>query len=87
MEMPDLDFSYSIPDSPPPEALEEVDAAWERSAAFARGELELHVRVGRISGRLSADLRMEDVRLARLTPSQILALACGEPVAGILPPG
>lgn len=78
--MPDSHFSSHVPDSPPPEVLEEVDAAWRRSAAFVGGEADLHVRVGRISGRVSGELRVEDAVLARLSPSQIVALACGDPL-------
>lgn len=73
-------YSSFIPDAPPAEVLADVDAAWERSAAFCGDDLELHVRVGRISGRVSGELRCEDVALERLSPSQILALACGDPL-------
>ena len=69
-----------IPDVPPPEVMAEVDAAWERSAGFCADDLELRMRVGRISGRVSGELRCEDVVLERLSPSQILALACGDPL-------
>ncbi len=72
--------SSSIPDVPPPEVMAEVDAAWERSAGFCADDLELRMRVGRISGRVSGELRCEDVVLERLSPSQILAVACGDPL-------
>jgi hypothetical protein len=71
-------FSTLIPDAPPPEVVAEVDAAWARSADLCGADLDLHVRVGRISGRVSGELRCEDVAVERLSPSQILALACGE---------
>ena len=70
----------SIPDVPPPAVMAEVDAAWERSAGFCADDLELRMRVGRVSGRVSGELRCEDVVLERLSPSQILALACGDPL-------
>ena len=69
-----------LPESPPAEVLAEVDAAWERAAGFAADGLELHVAVGRISGRVRGQLRLEDEVLQRLTPSQVLALACGDPL-------
>ena len=78
--MPHSNFSSFIPDVPPAEVLAEVDAAWERSADFCGDDLDLRVRVGRISGRVSGELRCEDVVLERLSPSQILALACGDPL-------
>ncbi len=78
--MPHSNSSSFIPDVPPPEVLAEVDAAWERSSAFCGDDLDLRVRVGRISGRVSGELRCEDVVLERLSPSQILALACGDPL-------
>ncbi len=74
------DFSSHIPDTPPAEVMAEVDAAWLRAESLTGDDLELHVRVGRISGRVSGELRVEDAILARLSPSQILAMACGEPL-------
>ena len=73
-------YSSFIPDAPPAEVLADVDAAWERSAAFCGDDLELRIWVGRISGRVSGELRCEDVSLERLSPSQILAFACGDPL-------
>ena len=75
-----MNDSSHIPDTPPAEVLAEVDAACERSATFTGDDLDLRVRVGRISGRVSGELRCEDVVLERLAPSQILAVACGEPL-------
>ena len=75
-----MSHSSHVPDTPPPEVLAEVDAAWERSADFTGDDLDLRLRVGRISGRLSGELRCEDAVLARLSPAQILAVACGEPL-------
>lgn len=75
-----MSHSSHIPDTPPSEVLAEVDAARERSATFVGDDLDLRVRVGRISGCVSGELRCEDAVLARLSPSQILALACGEPL-------
>ena len=85
--MPHSNSTSFIPDVPPPEVLAEVDAAWERSADFCGDDLDLRVRVGRISGRVSGELRCEDVVLERLSPSQILALACGDPLPLSRPAG
>lgn len=79
--MADPHSSTHIPDVPPPEVMAEVDAAWERSAGFCGDDVDLHVRVGRISGRVSGELRCEDLVLARLSAGQLLALACGDPLS------
>ena len=72
--------SSLIPDVPPAEVLADVDAAWQRSAAFCGDDLELRVWVGRVSGRVNGELRCEDVSLECLSAVQILALACGDPL-------
>jgi hypothetical protein len=69
-----------LPDSPPDEVLEQVADAWERAAGFAAEGLDLQVGVGRIGGRVRGRLVLEDQVLMRLKPSQILALACGDPL-------
>ena len=78
--MPDSYFSADVPAAPPPEVMAEVDAAWQRSADFGGDDLGVHLRVGKITGRVSGELRCEDAVLARLAPSQLLALACGDPL-------
>ncbi len=67
-------------DPPPPEVLEEVAAAWDRASALSADGLELHIGTGRVSGRVRGELRLEDTVLLRLGPSQLVALACGDPV-------
>ena len=74
-----------IPEVPPSEVLAEVDAAWERAARCSSDGLRLDISVGRISGRVRGRLCLEDEILERLTPSQVLAVACGDPV--VLPRG
>ena len=69
-----------IPATPPAELDDEIAAAWDRAAGFAAEGLDLHVAVGRVSGRVRGTLRLEDEVLLRLSPTQILALACGDPV-------
>jgi hypothetical protein len=72
-----LDFAAG----PPPEVLDEIDAAWERAQAV-EGAYELHFELGRFSSRLRAELHAFDGTPVRiLTPSEALALACGDPVA------
>ncbi len=73
-------IASDIPEVPPAEVLAEVDAAWERAARLSADGLRLHITVGRISGRVRGRLRIEDKILERLTPSQVLAVACGDPL-------
>ena len=74
-------IASDIPETPPAEVLAEVDAAWERAAGLAADGLTLDIAVGRISGRVRGRLRLEDAIVERLSPSQLLALACGDPLA------
>jgi hypothetical protein len=72
--------SHTLPAGPPPEVLDEIDAAWERAQAVTEGTYELHFEQGRFSGRIRAELRASDGTPVRiLTPSEALAVACGEP--------
>jgi hypothetical protein len=73
-------IASDIPEVPPAEVLAEVDAAWERAARLAADGLRLDVSVGRISGRVRGRLCLEDEVVERLTPSQLLAVACGDPL-------
>ena len=74
------DSLHQIPDAPPAEVLAGIDAAWERSAAFFEEDCSVHIRRGRISGRVSGELRYDDVTLEKLSAGQLLALACGDPL-------
>ena len=74
-------LASDVPDAPPPEVLDEVDAAWVRAASLAAAGLHLHVSFGRVGGRLRARLCRADEVVAALTPAQVLALACGDRVA------
>lgn len=69
-----------IPDAPPAEVLAEIDAAWKRSAAFFDDGCSVHIRQGRISGRVRGELRCEGLVLESLSAHQLLALACGDPL-------
>jgi hypothetical protein len=63
---------------PPPEVLEEVDAAWERASALLDGDLTLHFEIDRLR-RVWGELRHAGGMLERrLSASEALGIACGE---------
>jgi hypothetical protein len=69
-----------LPAGPPPEVLDEIDAAWERAQALVEGEFELHFEVDPPDG-VFGELRRADGTLElRLSASEALAVACGDPV-------
>ena len=62
---------------PPPEVHAEIEAAWERAQALARGELELHFAVDAATHRAHGELRRPDGTLVRrLSALETLLLAC-----------
>jgi hypothetical protein len=64
---------------PPPEVLDEVEAAWERAQELSGDDLELHFESDPFEHRAWAELRLGGGRVARrLSPSEALALACGD---------
>ena len=64
---------------PPAHVLDEVDAAWERAQDLFAGELELHFNVGRLSGRVTGELRVPGGdTLERLSATEALMIACGD---------
>jgi hypothetical protein len=67
-------------DGPPAHVLAEVDAAWERSQDLVAGELELHFARALAGGPVGGELRLPGggELIARLSPSEALALACGD---------
>jgi hypothetical protein len=67
-------------DGPPAHVLAEVDAAWERSQDLVAGELELHFARALNGGRIVGELRLPGggELIDRLSPSEALALACGD---------
>ena len=66
---------------PPPEVLDEIDAAWERAQELVDGEFELHFEADALLHRAFAELRRPDGAVEhRLTATEALAIACGEPV-------
>jgi hypothetical protein len=64
----------------PASVLDEVDAAWERAQDLFAGELELHFNVGRVSGRVTGELRVpgSGETVERLSATEALMLACGD---------
>ena len=74
-------FAHTAPvlDSPPACVLAEIDAAWERASAPVIDELELHFALGSVAGAVRCSLRDADGNVvSRLSPSEALALACGD---------
>ena len=74
---------HDLPAAPPPEALAQVDAAWERAQAPFAGELELHFVLDPVMRRVHGELRVPgaDSAWERLSAREALALACGDAVA------
>jgi hypothetical protein len=74
---------HDLPAAPPPEALADVDAAWERAQELFAGELELHFELDPLTRRVHGELRMPgaDVAWERLSAREALALACGDAIA------
>ena len=64
--------STPLPEGPPPEVLEEIDAAWERAQALFERGFDLTFEVGRGAGR------------GGYSAIEFLALACGESVEALL---
>jgi hypothetical protein len=70
-----------LPAGPPPEVLDEIDAAWERAQELVDGEFELHFEGDDFLHRAFADLRRPHGTVEhRLTATEALAIACGDPV-------
>jgi hypothetical protein len=68
-----------LPAGPPPEVLQQIDVAWERSRELFDSDLEIHFEVDALFGEVWAELRCADGSLLeRLTASEALALACGD---------
>jgi hypothetical protein len=69
---------------PPPEALDEVYAAWERAQVPLLDSLELAFVSEPSLGRAWGELRLPDgMRVASLSAREALAIACGD--AAMLP--
>ena len=69
---------HELPVGPPPEVLQQIDVAWERSRELFESDLELHFEVDDLH-EVWAELRCADGSVAeRLTASEALALACGD---------
>jgi hypothetical protein len=73
-----VDLCDVIPASPPPEVLEEVDAAWERGAQLAADRRELHFSHDAKSGRTIIEVRTLDGEVLRtIPPSRALDIMGG----------
>jgi hypothetical protein len=74
-------YDFDLPAGPPPEVLDEIDAAWERAQEPVNGDLELHFEADELLHRAFARLRRPDGTVEqRLTATEALAIACGDPV-------
>jgi hypothetical protein len=72
-------FALDLPAGPPPEVLDEIDAAWERAQQLVDGELELHFEADALLHRAFGELRRPDGTLEqRLSATEAVAIACGE---------
>jgi hypothetical protein len=68
----------AIPATPPPEVLDELDAAWERAVELAAQNLELHFARDEASGRPIVELRTLSGELVRtITAAQALQIIAG----------
>ena len=69
---------------PPPEVLDEVFAAWERSQEPLGGALQLGFASESALGRAWGELRLTDgTFLTNISASEALAIACGD--AAVMP--
>jgi len=74
--------SHQPPAGPPPEVEAEIDAAWERAQALVDGAYALHFDSDPVLHRAWGELQLRGgVTVLRLSASEALALACGDPVA------
>lgn len=70
---------HGLPSIPPPEVLDEVDAAWERAQRLVHDELVLHFEHDPLLRRAWSELRTADGSVVRrLSASEAVAVACGE---------
>ena len=74
--------SHQLPAGPPPEVQAEIDAAWERAQALVEDAYELHFEHDPEQHRAWGELHLPGgLPVLRLSASEALALACGDPVA------
>ena len=74
----------AIPAIPPPEVLDEVDAAWERAVQLAAQDLELHFARDEVSGRPIVELRTLSGELVkRISAAQALQIIAGRAPSAI----
>ena len=82
-----MDFEtgqLAIPAIPPPEVLDEVDAAWERAVQLAAQDLELHFAHDEVSGRPIVELRTLSGELVkRISAAQALEIIAGRAPSAI----
>ena len=73
--------TLDLQSGPPPEVLAEIDAAWGRAQVPFDDGLELQLETDAGAHRAFGELRRADGTVAyRLTASEVVALACGDPI-------
>jgi hypothetical protein len=78
-------FTHDLLAGPPPEVLDEIDAAWERAQALVDLELCFEIDATR-PHRAYGELRGPDGTFeCRLTATEAVLIACGDPVERLLP--
>jgi hypothetical protein len=75
---------FDLPDGPPPEVLEEIGAAWERSRALFEDGFELRFEVDHATGHVFAEGGCAGTTPVHFTATEALALACGQTVDELL---
>jgi hypothetical protein len=79
--MPRSPLVHELLLSPPPEALAEVDAAWERAQDLFAGELELQFDMDSLTRRVTGALCLPGGGVwEQLSATEALAIACGDAV-------
>ena len=70
--------NFDLPAGPPPEVLQQIDVAWERTRELLDSDLEIHFAVDDELGDICADVLCADGSvLERLSGPEVLELACG----------
>lgn len=76
--------TFDLPTGPPPEVLEEIEAAWERSRALFDDGFELRFEVDRATGHVFAEGGCAGEPSVHYSASEALAFACDETVDDLL---
>ena len=72
--------SIDLPAGPPPEVLQEIEAAWERAQAMFESGLELDFEVDPVRRRAFASVVQRGGGRRRISARQAVLAACGDAV-------